>query len=610
MIDLDERLNDELARLVPLPDGRDASWTDALARAGVSRDASSADVLGRPKALSRRRGRRRRQLIAVFVTALVGMLALTPLGGAIRGELGDFSAWLTGRPGEPASESVQADFDRANERSWAGFPDGPQLRRLITSDAVGAKFELFGFRTGDSLCLRLAVSGMTDAPATACAPLAELRAARDPVLVVVTDYSFGRQQVEPTDEGLIPPRASATFGIVADGIDSIELASNRGRHEAIVEDNAFLAIVERPPLGLRTHEAVAVTASGRRLPVAIAKSPFGQEQPQATPGVAPGPTVVERKPDGGTIGWLVRREPRGQSLEEAGSARRPFAFPGTRVEFARVLTPDPQSHMRVAVAVTEFGAGEVPPPYAKPGEQICSFMISRGGAGGGCSPADVLFSRGPFTVGTSVEHGGNQYAILSGLASDDVERMELFLATGERIAVPLKDNAYILAVARTKYPARLVGYDAAGRVIGIEAMAHDPLASSGPRPVKGAQRLVLTVVGANGTRGQLRVGPSSDGGRCWKVTFTGGAGGSGCPPASTKTPPVTLGMQDAGRDKFVTGQVAGSVAEVEIRFASGKSTRVEPVERFILYPIPAGEELLVAIGYDDSGAEVGRWRFR
>jgi hypothetical protein len=33
---------------------------------------------------------------------------------------------------------------------------------------------------------------------------------------------------------------------------------------------------------------------------------------------------------------------------------------------------------------------------------------------------------------------------MHGLVSDDVARLDLFLATGERVAVPLKDNAYVV----------------------------------------------------------------------------------------------------------------------------------------------------------------------
>jgi hypothetical protein len=596
MIELDERIKQELEQLVPMPHAARHSWEDALQRAEL-----------RPR--TRRRVTMRRLGALAFAALFLGSLAASPVGGAIAGGIGDFSEWLRGEPGEPATEEAQRRFESENARSWAAFPDGPQLRRLAMVQSAGATFELFGFRTGNSLCLRLTVTGLDDSPATGCAPIDELRSARQPALVLVTDYSFGRQEdVEPNDEGLVPAKASATFGIVADGVRKVELVSNRGRHSAVLRHNAFLAIVADPPLGLRTKRGFATVSDGLRLPIEVAESPFGYEMPVATPGIAPGPTEVDRRLERGTISWLLRREERGRSLEQAGGF--PLRLPPTRwdISFARVLRPDPAGFMRLAVALVT-----IPPKSAPPGDRtrlhVCSFLISRSGAGGGCSPLALLFPRGPFTVSTSIEQGGNQYAVLSGLASDDVARLELFLATGERVAVPLKDNAYIVEAARAKYPIRLVAYDSDARVIGIEHMAHDPLADPGPRPVRDEQRVVLTVTAANGTRGVLRVGPSTDGGRCWRVSFTGGAGGGGCPPKAAKIPLLALGLQDAGRDSFVTGTVGEEIAQVELRLESGRIDTVEPVEDFVLYPVPSGDRVRAAVGFDDSGKEVARQRF-
>jgi hypothetical protein len=61
---------------------------------------------------------------------------------------------------------------------------------------------------------------------------------------------------------------------------------------------------------------------------------------------------------------------------------------------------------------------------------------------------------------------------------DDVARLEIYLTGGERIAVPLQDNVYVIAVARTKFPARLVAFDHDERTIGNRAFSHDPLENS------------------------------------------------------------------------------------------------------------------------------------
>jgi hypothetical protein len=597
MIELDDRIKDELERLVPLPEAAEPSWEDALRRAQR-----------RPERARRRLTARRLGALA-FAALFLGAVAASPVGGAVAGGIGDFSEWLRGEPGEPATEAEQRAFESENARSWAAFPDGPKLRRLVTVRSAGARFDLLGFRTGGSLCLRLSVAGIDGGPATGCAPIGELRSAREPALVVVTDYTFGRQSgVEPNEEGFVPAQASATFGIVADGVEAVDLLSTHGRHRSVIRHNAFVSIVAEPPLGLRTKKAFATMSDGRRFAVATAEAPFGNQMPVAKSGVAPGPTEVERRTEGGTVGWLLRREERGQSLEETSSG---FRLPPElwEVKFVRVVRPDPDSFMRLGLALVTRGPALRGLPRDRATLHICSFLIGRG-AGGGCSPLGLMFSRGPFTVGTTVEHGGNQYAVLSGIATDEVERMELFLATGERVAVPLEDNGYIVEVSRSKYPLRLVAYDADDQVIGIEHMSHDPLADPGPRPVRGKQRTVKRVVGENGTEGVLRVGPSTDGGRCWRVAFTGGAGGGGCPPKTTDIPPLAaVGVQNAGGDSFLTGTVGDKIASVRLRLASGRNITVEPVEDFVLYAVPAGDRVESAIGFNARGDEVARRRF-
>ena len=62
---------------------------------------------------------------------------------------------------------------------------------------------------------------------------------------------------------------------------------------------------------------------------------------------------------------------------------------------------------------------------------------------------------------------GDQFWLLSGVASDAVARIELFLADGERWPVPLTDNTFAIQVPRTHYPVNLVAYDAQGHVIAV-----------------------------------------------------------------------------------------------------------------------------------------------
>jgi hypothetical protein len=584
-----------LERFVAPFDDEPEAWADVLRRASVVSDAPV------------RRGtrRRRRLTVLVFATGALLALGLSPVGGALARGFGDFSAWLTGAPGQPASEDAQRAFEEGSARSWLKFPDGPKLRSLITTGAAGGRFELFGFRTGDSLCLRLTVEGIaSDAPpALGCAPLAELRRADAPAVTVIVDYSFGRQDVAPNEEGYVPARASASFGVVADGVEAVELETNEERVAAIVGSNAFLAVTENPPLGLRTKELEAMGARGERVAVPLAEAPFGDFGAPARPGVAPGPTKIERRVEGGTIGWLLRREERGQSLEEAGIDASQIGFlgrAGSELRFARVISPDTQGHLPYVVAIFHFERAPTDPPFAPQGEHVCTLVAG----GGGCSPIAHLFPPGiPFSVGTGSGYGGSQHVIVDGLASDDVARLELFLADGERMRVPLEDNVYVVEVARLKFPARLVAYDAEGRVIGIEAHVHDPLASYGPRPVAGKQRIVKRIETADGTA-TLRLGPSTEGTACYLIHLGDGRSSSGCLPKRHQGPALALNYDASG---VVQGTVSPRVATIELRLEDGRRVRIEPLQGVVLAGLGAEPE--AAIGYDETGAEVGRQPF-
>lgn len=371
MNELDKRLQGHLERLVPAPGRGELDWEDALLRAG------------RLPSTSPRRGQVTLVLVAVALVAVVA----TPLGGAIAGSVGDFSTWLRGEPGQPAAPADQEAFDRSNERSFAGFPRGTQLRRLIETEVDGRPLELFGFRSGGSLCLRLVLRGLGQ-PQTGCAPVAELERATAPAVVVLSDASFGQQDVPPTEEGYVPALAAASFGIVADGVREVELVDGSGSHRALLGGNAFLSVIDRPKLGQRTRSASVVAADGTRLPLAIAQAPFDRGAPAAKPGTAPGPTKVERIVQGGTIGWLERRELRG---EAPPADARYLRGPNGPFEFARVLTPDPDSHMRIMLGIgtlERFGSRPEQP-------SLCVYLLSGGGAGGGCNALADPFPRGP-----------------------------------------------------------------------------------------------------------------------------------------------------------------------------------------------------------------------
>ena len=180
-----------------------------------------------------------------------------------------------------------------------------------------------------------------------------------------------------------------------------------------------------------------------------------------------------------------------------------------------------------------------------------------------------------------MSHSGDQYAVLNGFASDDVARMELFLSTGERRSVPLRDNAYVVVAPRAKYPIRLVAYDGDGRVLGFEHFAREPLAGI-PGPVPNTRRLVHTVFTPRGTRLTLEAGASQDGGRCYRVEADGEGKGELC--VDPKFDDVGLYALRAESGRFLMGPVPASARRVELQFEGGEKRKPCRIRKVYVRP--------------------------
>jgi hypothetical protein len=453
MIDLDELIRDEFGRLDPLPLGMTDDWGDVLLRASRS-----------PQ--QERRGRRPSlAAFAVLFSIAIVTSAVTPLRAAIGREFDDFSAWISGAPGTPASPAEQQRFEAANARSWAAFPTDTQLRKLIETQVDRSTFTLFGFRSGDVLCLRLIAQGPAAGKSSSCAPLEQLQTAEEPALVIASDAPFGTREKPTFGTEYHPILASATFGIASDGVKDVVLAGDDGEHHALISSNAFLFVDPLPKVGARVRNARAVAADGAVAELPIAAAPFGGNGSIApsSPSRATGPTGVDQLAINGAIGWLSRREQRGSSLDpKLRDQLTKNTF--TSLDFARTVQPDPSAPAKIAFLIGE-------PRHSFFGDKqklLCVFLVNGASAGGGCSALDELFTHGPISVGVSQDHGSDQYVYVSGAASDAVASLKIFLSNDTTIEVPITENAYAVQVARSTFPARVVAYDAAGRIIGNE----------------------------------------------------------------------------------------------------------------------------------------------
>jgi hypothetical protein len=568
MIDVDDILRSELQAWIPSDSRRD--WDQVAAGAGLTRA-------------------RRLRRIAIAVAALVVAAVLglgTPLGAALVETLDDFSAWLTGQPGTPASQQEQQAFEEANARTWLRFPKGTQLRHLISTEANGSTIELLGFRSGASvLCLRLHVTGKTKQSMLQCAPLAELRRAGGPVRPVLVDASVGIGD-KTAWYGIDRVRSSQlqiTAGIASDAVRSVVLADKSGRHEVAVVSNTFLYVAASPDVGQHVMRIWARTTQGLvEIPFAQAPRGYGGVSP---PKPAPAAPAIQRVIKGGSIGWLERDQPRGESLDVLPpDLRGPVlgqrgGIPGgtkSTVLYGRVLTPDPDRPARVVLTLTARQSGG--PPAG-----LCTWFVTRGSSGGGCSPYPAVFER---TLIPSTLSGGGpgEFATLSGAASDEVAKIAALLADGQLADVPLKDNSFMVDLPRSNLPARLIAYDSAGRVIDVSEAWGD----FGPRsgPARGRARSLLRASGANGANSELLVGPSTTGGECYYVKQfldrSHRGVGVNCHGPTWSGRALELSW-DYSPTHFISGRVRPDIKTVRIRFADGTASTLRPKSGYILW---------------------------
>lgn len=575
-----EALFQELPPLDVPPD-----WSDVLRRAGV-------------------RVERRRRLgfaAAVALAAATTLWFATPLGNAVRGTVANFSTWLRGSPGEPVAPDEQRAFEGANTGVYPAFPGSPQLRRLDRMEVDGVTYDLLGFRSAGSLCVRVTASGEVAGSTTECAPVDDLERDEAPVRVLFADWGVGHGDKTQTVgfDTYRAPLARVTAGIAAEGVNAVELTDDEGTRRVAVKSNAFLYVSPHPGADQVVTRVRALLDDGGTVTVPFTEVLRGPApsvgNPQGQPG---GPTHVDRVVHGGTIGWLERREPRGEPLDTA-----PDGLFVRDAVFGRVITPDPGSPQRILVAISRPG---VPPP-AHNGLGVCYALISRGGAGGGCTGgAGHLFERVPFTGGYGVNGVGAQYATFAGLASDDVARIEIFTSTGAVIDVPLRDNAYLASVALSSLPARTVAYDADGRVIGIL----QPPREDGPATPVGAPVADLAAAAAGSTI-QLKALRTKEGGQCWFVKARGKASSNmgSCTGRDWDVAPLRVSPL-LNPPVFVVGRAREDIHRIVLRYRDGDEQTIAP-ERYgyVLFTIPAehreeGHELRSLEGLDARGTSV------
>ena len=533
---------------VPLRRNVPPDWGDVVERAGPAR-------------------RPRRRLVIALAAALVVVSAAAALAAG----LGGFDAWLRGSPGKPAPPEQQRAFDTEN-RSWTAFPRGTQLRELLRTEAGGRQYVLYGFRSGDTACLRLDAVTF-DKTSQACIPVATLAHASAPLVVV------------RADEGLKPVgpflSAEVSYGIVADGVRRVDMEAIDGVHRAALGGNAFLAVDSEPSTGAHSLRFVATGAGGRQTAQPVPNGGF------LNPGrPARGPTRIQARIPHPRLGWYERGERRGVSLDQITLTPEQRERFGDAVTMGglRLIKPDPASGLVVGLA-----------------GNLC--IVSADGSKG-CIPGEQAFDRGPvYWLGS----GSSSGPVVQGAAADGVARVRIFLADGVTLAPPLKDNVFAARLGADQFPFRIVSYDRRGRIVGVVTLPPPGFRDEAPAAAKHLH-VAATVRGPNGAVATLRRGPAAGGFRCWRVTFSPGPSRGSCRRfASTQL--VEL-VQQAG-DLFLVGTTYPATTRVEVHFRDGKTVVTRPTAGHLLFPLPrdrlsTSRHAATVIGRNKDGRPIQR----
>jgi hypothetical protein len=428
----DVALQNALARLGPEVDDA-PGWADVVRRSGMQARAGW-------------------KLAAIAAATLLatGIVAAALAEGVVSGSLDRLSSWVGDEPGEPAPEQ-QASFDEENALSYAHFPHGTQVGRLLAFEFKGRSHELMGFKDGANLCIRIIPPVSDSVSRPDCVPTAELARLGDPIAVL---GGFPRA-LEPGDDGVM----TMAYGLAADNVVSVEaLDAGRSLGAVDVHNNAFFMAVrnpsrprsadpaEQPPLLLRARTSQGV------IEVPIKHFPFFMLKPHAEE--IPGPARAERTLEGGSVSWLRREEPRGEPFAW------PFEFP-TTVLYSRVVRPDPTSSFRVGIALGEDA------DWRENGRWYCLAwfwpLVPDSKTGRGCERVDNL-KTGLTLQGTS--SGFGEFPHWVGIASDDVTRLRIFYESGETKVVPIVDNVFSFYVDGVQ-GSKLVAYDAEGHTVRV-----------------------------------------------------------------------------------------------------------------------------------------------
>jgi hypothetical protein len=261
---------------------------------------------------------------------------------------------------------------------------------------------------------------------------------------------------------------------------------------------------------------------------------------------------------------------------------------------------------------------------------------------GGCAPAKgaptnpATKAMGPLEIAWM----GNAYPqIVSGsVRAGETDTVEARFADGTSASIPVTwvsapiDAGFLLYLVPAAHQTRaravttVVALDAEGNVIGsqdfpltdpldeevVQTLPDGTTESLSRRAEVATARKIISFKATNGSDVWLWTMERQGGGVCYVYNQ-----GSGCtPPAAVESGPAFAGGLTIGTKRVLfDARAKPEVAAIELRYQSGDSERLTPVEGFVLHEVTPrhyepGTRLVAAVGLDSSGREIFKQSFQ
>jgi len=363
----------------------------------------------------------------------------------------------------------------------------------------------------------------------------------------------------------------------------------------MVRDDGRVALDPAAPFGWTATTGLVVTLPGRfighAIPIARCQLLIGADDPDSPACDAPGTRAYVREGVNGR--WIP--SPNEEDVADM--------LPPGSTQLSVLTDPDvptvPLSDLGLPLDVSSLGppgASAVRPRPARlaldadgvrllvvpfDGDRLC-FIAQVGGEGASfsCGPRSSYLSRGADLTGGRFMGGPLR---VNGLVGDGIDTVR----TDDGRAVPVRNNVFTLS------PADGVRRLTFSGPVGTFSLPYDTGAGEPKRftPDRTREREVVGVDLRDGGHASVRVAPNRGGGVCHWVYVKGDARSYGCTRPGDEPLPydVVTGSFIRRIDRvsnLFQGQFAPQVGAVEIGYADGDATRLEPTEGFVMFEVP------------------------